>query len=91
FHAPLEAARVLGAGIQKAQEARIILSQVLMAKGVAWPITMPDITTKEKAQAFIGLDMAKLKTAKDEFIKNILPEWDKKAAERQAKMGTKIE
>ena len=47
-------------------------------------IEYPDITTKAKAQEFIGLPVEKLKAEKKEFKEKVLPEWDKKAAERQA-------
>jgi nitrite reductase (cytochrome c-552) len=36
---------------------------------------MPDVSTKEKAQAFIGLDMAALKAQKAEFLGTAVPEW----------------
>lgn len=86
FHAPLESARILGHAMEKAQETRILLSQVLIRHGVKWPIAMPDLSSKHKAQAYIGLDMKKLNEEKMKFIESVLPEWDKKAAERQAKM-----
>ncbi|MFA5060053.1 MAG: ammonia-forming cytochrome c nitrite reductase [Candidatus Omnitrophota bacterium] len=86
FHAPLEVSRILGGATQKAGEARVLLARVLAAHGIQTPIAMPDISTKEKAQSFIGLDMSKLKAEKEEFMKNVLPEWDQKAKERQEKM-----
>ncbi len=86
FHAPAEALRVLGTSIQKSQEGRILLNTVLVAHGVKTPIAMPDLSSREKAQAFIGLDMAALNKHKDEFIKTVLPEWTKKAVEREGKM-----
>ncbi len=86
FHAPAEALRVLGTSIQKSQEGRVLLNSVLTAHGVKTPIAMPDLSTREKAQAFIGLDMAALQKSKDEFIKTVLPEWAKKALEREGQM-----
>lgn len=84
FHAPVEVARILGNSIEKAQEARIILARLLYKLGVR-EVKYPDISTKAKAQAFIGLDMKKLKEEKAVFIQTILPEWDKKAEERERK------
>ncbi len=84
FHAPLECSRVLSAGIEKAQEARILLAQIIISKGGAWPIALPDISSKEKAQAFIGLDMKKLKGDKVEFMKTTIPQWDKLAKQRES-------
>ena len=71
FHAPLECARILGSSINLAQEARLKISRVLVAHGVTGPVPMPDISTKAKAQAFIGLDMEKLRAEKDAQIKRL--------------------
>ncbi len=38
-------------------------------------VPMPDISTKEKAQEYIGLDMEKERKAKDKIV----PEWLEKA------------
>ena len=40
---------------------------------------MPDFSTKEKAQQYIGLDMAAEKVGKDKFLEEIVPEWLQKA------------
>ncbi len=86
FHSPVESGRLLGASIDRAQEARVQLSRVLAKHGVTGPVVLPDISTKAKAQAYIGLDMPKLIAEKTEFKNTVLPEWDKKAAVRQAAM-----
>ncbi|MBF0366399.1 MAG: ammonia-forming cytochrome c nitrite reductase [Oligoflexia bacterium] len=77
-HAPLESVRMLGHALEKAGEARLLLANVLNKHGVAWPIDMPDLSTKEKAMAYVGIDLPKLKGEKEEFIKSILPTWDQK-------------
>lgn len=77
FHAPLEVARILANALQKGEQARILLARVLMKYNAPYPIAMPDVSTKEKAQAYIGLKMDELRSKKEEFIKNVLPEWDK--------------
>ncbi len=82
FHSSLETARILATSIQKAQDARLELVKVLAKHGVHDTVEIPDISTKAKAQAVIGLDMEKIKAHKDKFLKDIAPEWDKKAAER---------
>ena len=89
FHSPVEAGRVLGTSIEQAQEARLLLARVLAKHGVTQAVPLPDLTTKAKAQAFIGLDMPKLVAEKAEFKKTVLPQWDKQAADRQAAMTTK--
>jgi nitrite reductase (cytochrome c-552) len=86
FHSPVEAMRVLGTSIAKAEEARREVAIVLVRKGVKYPIALPDISTKEKAQKFIGLDMAKLEKDKENLIKNVLPKWDAAAKERQGEL-----
>ncbi len=83
FHSPVEAMRVLGTSIQKAEEARRELAIVLTKHNVKYPIALPDISSKDKAQKYIGLNMDELKKDKADFIKNTLPDWDKKAKERQ--------
>ncbi|MBS3946431.1 MAG: ammonia-forming cytochrome c nitrite reductase subunit c552, partial [Melioribacter sp.] len=83
FHSPVEAMRVLGTSIQKAEAARREIALVLVKHGVSYPVALPDISTKEKAQKFIGLNMQELKDGKKEFLKTTAVEWDKKAKERQ--------
>jgi nitrite reductase (cytochrome c-552) len=83
FHSPVEAMRVLGTSIQKAEEARKEIALVLVKHGVKYPVALPDISTKEKAQKYIGLDMNELRADKADFLKTTVVEWDKKAKERQ--------
>ncbi len=53
FHAPQECARVLNRALELATEGRLAINRVRAAKGAIEPVAMPDISTKEKAQAFI--------------------------------------
>lgn len=85
FHSPTELSRVIALGIDKAQEARLNLAKVLLKHGFEGEVPYPDISTKEKAQALIGLNMKKLNEDKQWFIKTVLPQWSKEAAEREAK------
>lgn len=87
IHSPAESLRVLGTSIQKANEARILLTEILVRLGVEIPIAMPDISTKEKAQQFVELPMDQIREQKNDFLQNTLPEWLKQAAERESKMG----
>jgi len=89
FHAPVEVSRVIASGIAEAQETRIKLARLMAQFGFNREVPYPDITTKEKAQKFIGLDMAKLNTEKSTFKQNLLPQWVKEAEARQK--GMKIE
>ncbi len=73
----METGRVVAAGIDLAQEGRIKLARLLASLGFNEEIPYPDIATKEKAQAFIGLDMAKLNAEKIVFLEEVVPVWDK--------------
>jgi nitrite reductase (cytochrome c-552) len=84
FHSPVEIGRTIANGIAIAQEARIKLTRLLAQFGMNEEIPYPDISTKAKAQEFIGLDMDKLNAEKQEFLRTMVPEWDKEAAEREA-------
>ncbi len=75
FHAPLESARILGASIEKALEARLLLSELLQKLNVKLPVPIPDLSTKIKAQEFIGLNMKNLWEQKMEFINNTISKW----------------
>ncbi|KAB2867448.1 MAG: ammonia-forming cytochrome c nitrite reductase subunit c552, partial [Bacteroidales bacterium] len=86
FHAPLECMRIIADGMNKASNARLELSRILADLGHNKPVELPDISTKEKAQAAIGLDMNKLKSEKKAWKETKLPEWLKKAEERQKQM-----
>jgi len=88
FHAPVEALRVLGTSIQKGEEARRMLAVVFVKHDIKYPVQLPDISTKKKAQEFVGLNMDKLKNDKNDLIKNVIVNWDEEARKRQ---GTLIE
>ncbi|MCX6162572.1 MAG: ammonia-forming cytochrome c nitrite reductase [Ignavibacteriae bacterium] len=85
FHAPLECARILGNSIQKSEDARTLLAGLLSKLGVELPLQIPDVSTKQKAQVYIGLKMDSLYKAKSVFINEVIPKWDKEALERQNK------
>lgn len=89
FHSPVEVGRVLGSGLAEAQEARVKLVRLLATLGYTDPVPMPDISSKEKAQKFIGLDMEKLIKDKEAFKTNVLPKWLEEAKAREAKMDSK--
>lgn len=79
FHAPQEVLRVLGTGIDKARQAQMDIMKVLFKLGYSSDVPMPDISTKEKAQKFIGLDMQAENKAKEAFLKTVLPQWREEA------------
>lgn len=83
FHSPVEAMRVLGTSIDKGGEARRLLAALFIKLGIKYPIDMPDISTKDKAQRFIGLNPEKMKAGKEEFLKTTTVKWDEEAKKRQ--------
>ena len=77
FHSPVETARILAASLDKTRLAQLEAQKLLMKYDVTF--TMPDVSTKAKAQAYIGLNMDKLRADKDEFMKTVVPGWIEKA------------
>ncbi|WCE28365.1 ammonia-forming nitrite reductase cytochrome c552 subunit [Vibrio sp. SCSIO 43137] len=85
MHAPEVALEILGTAVDKAADARTKLVRLLAKKGITEPVQIPDISTKEAAQKALGMDMDKMNAEKQEFLKTLAPEWDKKAEAREAK------
>lgn len=83
FHAPIETGRIISTGLTIAQETRIKLARLLASKGFNEELPYPDITTKAKAQEFIGLDMEKLNEEKKVFKETLVPVWLQQAKERE--------
>ncbi len=75
FHAPLELTRTIGAGIDLAHQARHKIAGVLHELGHTGPVPLPDVSTKEKAQTYIGIDLAKLEAEKQIFLDEVVPQW----------------
>jgi nitrite reductase (cytochrome c-552) len=84
FHSPIETERVISTGIIIAQEARIKLVRLLTLLGRSEEIPYPDISSKSKAQAFIGLNTEKLIQEKNEFLELVVPKWIEEAMERES-------
>ncbi len=84
FHAPVETGRVIAKGIDITQETRIKLAKLLMTLGFEGEVAYPDISTKAKAQEFIGLPVEKLKAEKQRFLKELAPKWDEEAKKRES-------
>lgn len=79
MHAPDVALKVLGTSIDKAADARTKLARLLAAKGVKGEVAIPDISTKAKAQAALGMDMKQLNSDKQNFLKTTVPAWEAEA------------
>ena len=82
MHAPDVLLRVLGTGLDKAADARTKLARVLAIHGITHEIEVPDISTKEKAQAVMGIDYAKGKREKEEFLRTVVPQWEEEAKKK---------
>ncbi|MDL2208327.1 ammonia-forming cytochrome c nitrite reductase [Parabacteroides sp. OttesenSCG-928-O15] len=78
FHAPVETQRILAHSLDKTLQAQLELQKVLFSKGVT-DVTFPDISTKAKAQEYIGLDMNQLRDKKDTWNETVVPKWIEKA------------
>lgn len=90
FHSPVEASRIISSGLKIVQEGRLKLARLLYEFGVKEELPYPQINNKHEAQVYIGLDPAKMKADKEEFKKNIIPQWVKEAEAREAKMTPSI-
>lgn len=86
FHAPVEVGRIVSTATAIAQEARVKLARLLAELGFTSEVAYPDISSKAKAQQFVGLDMEKLEEEKAAFKENIIPKWLEEAKNREAKM-----
>lgn len=53
FHAPQESLRVLAKSLDFATQGRLQVVRLLAKKGLTDPVSLPDISTKEKAMAYI--------------------------------------
>ncbi len=81
FHATDEVLRIFGDALEQAGEARRLTAKVLARHGYTDEVPMPDLSTKEKAQKYIGLDMPTLEDKNQRFLKEIVPQWLEKAKE----------
>ncbi len=89
FHAPQEVQRILSNGITRAIQARLSNTKVLAKLGYTGDVPLPDISTKAKAQKYIGLDMDAEHAKKEKFMQEIVPQWIKKAKENNRIIATK--
>lgn len=73
---------MFGVGLDHAQEARLELARVVAQLGHTDPIPLPDVSTKAKAQEYIGIDLEERQREKNEFLRVVVPEWLQRAEER---------
>lgn len=82
MHAPDVILHVISTGLDKAADARTKIARVLAIHGVTKAIEIPDISTKEKAQAVMGVDYEKGVREKEEFLRTIVPQWENEAKKK---------
>lgn len=78
FHAPVETQRILAHSLDRSMLAQLEVQSVLHKLGVE-KVDLPDLSTKAKAQEFVGLDMEKLRAEKDAWMESTPPAWLEKA------------
>ncbi len=83
FHSPVESGRIISGGIAFAQEARVKLARLLASLGYNQEVPFPDISTKAKAQEYIGLDINQINKEMEEFMRTVVPDWIKSGTERE--------
>ncbi|OOF68768.1 ammonia-forming nitrite reductase cytochrome c552 subunit [Rodentibacter caecimuris] len=79
IHAPEIMLRVLGTGIDKVADAREKLVRILAKHGITEAVKVPDISTADKAWKVMGIDIEKERKEKAEFLKTVVPQWEKEA------------
>jgi len=75
FHAPQEVIRLMSDGIDFTHQARLQISKVLARHGYTADVPMPDISTREKASAYVGFDLPQKRADKQAFLETIVPQW----------------
>lgn len=85
FHAPLETSRMITSATDKIQEARLKLARLLASKNFNQPVPMPDFTSKDALQKYIGLDIPKEKAEKQVFLSQVVPQWIRDGKARESK------
>ena len=81
FHSPVEYQRIMSHSLDRAHKARFEVAKVLAQLGYTEVVPMPDISSKAKAQAYIGLDMDKERAEKKVFLETVVPKWLQSAKE----------
>lgn len=82
FHAPVESQRILAHSLDRSLQAQLALQKVIFALNLKGGVKMPDLSTKAKAQEYIGLDMKQIVEKKNVFKKEVIPVWIKNAEKK---------
>ncbi|WP_410685647.1 ammonia-forming nitrite reductase cytochrome c552 subunit [Avibacterium paragallinarum] len=82
IHAPDVILKTIATGLDRVADARTKLAVILTKHGVKQPINYPDISDADKAWKAMGIDIAKERAAKEKFLKEVVPQWNKEALEK---------
>ncbi|MGE5479615.1 MAG: ammonia-forming cytochrome c nitrite reductase subunit c552 [Chloroflexota bacterium] len=86
FHSPVVVLRTLATAIERAEKARGYLREIFVRHNIKTPIFYPNLTSAEKAQKFIGLDIKASIQHKEEFLRKVAYKWDSLARKRQGSL-----
>ena len=89
FHAPIEYQRIMALSLDRAHKARFEIAKVLSQLGYNGNVPLPDISTKQKAQQYIGLDIPAERNAKKKFMDTVVPQWLKQAQSKKRLLSVK--
>ncbi|HEY3265842.1 MAG TPA: ammonia-forming cytochrome c nitrite reductase subunit c552 [Armatimonadota bacterium] len=84
FHAPQECARVLAKAIFLGNQSRLETTRVLARHGALGPVTLPDLSTVQKAQAYIQPFVTAQKAALEKAKQTHASEAESKSAAEEA-------
>lgn len=82
MHAPDVILKTIATGLDRAVDARAKLAVILAKHNVTQPVKIPDISTAEKAWKVMGIDIEKERKAKQDFLKNVIPQWNEEAMKK---------
>ncbi|MDR0295277.1 MAG: ammonia-forming cytochrome c nitrite reductase [Prevotellaceae bacterium] len=88
FHAPVETQRILAHSLDRTMQAQLELQKILFAHGIT-DFKIPDISSKAKAQEYIGLDMKTLTQKKDKWKEAVIPKWIEEAKKKERLIAEK--
>lgn len=75
FHAPQEVMRLLADAMEYAKDARLQVARIVARDGYTGTIPLPDLSTREKAAEYVGLNMRQLRSQKKDFLDSVVPKW----------------
>lgn len=78
FHAPVETQRILANALDRSMQAQLELQRILFDLGVK-DVQMPDISTRELASEYIGINLQAERDRKAQWVSTVVPQWLERA------------